>query len=464
MRIILETRFGIVGGLGEQAFSALSNALPHAVPGLPDDRRARPLHSASGDLLARKLRCCEALRQFEELGIATALLPCFFSHAFLDELQQETALHIVSLMDALAHHLRKVLPPPATLGILTAPLLREHRLFENHLGQLGYTLIYPSDRAQADLTDALYGPRGLGRTGVNADAVRRIKSVCVQLVRQGAQLCIPGAAELALIPRIAAHALPLPDLTQLYADFALALSPAPTAPRFRLGIIGGVGPAATVDFMQKLVQQTPAAHDQDHLKLLVDHNPQIPDRTSHLLGQGADPTIALFSAALRLQHAGVSAIAIPCNTAHAYVDRIQPALHVPIVHMPNETAAYIRHHFGTAAKVGLLATDGTLRSGVYRQAIGDQLLTPDAAHQQLVMQSIYGAEGAKAGFRSGACVAQLEQAMRHLQDRGADLLILGCTELPLLTPACTHNDTGRSTPLIDPGVVLAQACIHLAQL
>jgi aspartate racemase len=249
------------------------------------------------------------------------------------------------------------------------------------------------------------------------------------------------------------------------AAVAVADAPARRAGPFRLGVVGGVGPAATVDFMAKIVRNTPAGRDQDHLKVVVDQNPQIPDRTAHLAGAGPDPTLALYAACLRLQEAGAGLIAIPCNTAHAFVARLQPRLAVPIVNMLAATADRACALLPAGAAVGLLATDGTVRSRLYDDAFaatGLRLVTPDAAHQRLVMEAIYGGDGIKAGRTNGACRDRLLAALRHLVDRGARAIVLGCTELPLVLRGADVDVDGLRVRVLDPTDILAQACVARA--
>jgi len=217
--------------------------------------------------------------------------------------------------------------------------------------------------------------------------------------------------------------------------------------------------------MAKVVRNTPAGRDQDHLKLVVDQNPQIPDRTAHLAGAGPDPTLALYAACLRLQEAGAGLIAIPCNTAHAFISRLQPRLAVPIVDMLAATADRARALLPAGAAVGLLATDGTVRSRLYDAAFaatGLGLVVPDAAHQRLVMEAIYGGDGIKAGRTEGACRDRLLAALRHLAGRGARAVVLGCTELPLVLRGADVDVDGLRLRLLDPTGVLAQACVARA--
>jgi len=200
---------------------------------------------------------------------------------------------------------------------------------------------------------------------------------------------------------------------------------------------------------------------------VVEQNPQIPDRTANLLNDETDPTMAMYATCKRLESAGANAIAIPCNTAHAFVERIQPHLRVPIVNMLTETVEAIVQRYGAGKTVGLLATSGTIKSQVYHEAArraGLQIITPGVEYQALVMESIYGDHGIKAGFTDGICKDQLLIAAEHLCDLGADVLILGCTELPLvLKHSESYMIKNYEVALVDPTTILALKCIELAR-
>ncbi len=201
--------------------------------------------------------------------------------------------------------------------------------------------------------------------------------------------------------------------------------------------------------------------------MVVEQNPQIPDRTANLLRDETDPTMAMYATCKRLESAGANAIAIPCNTAHAFVERIQAHLRVPIVNMLSETVEWIARTYGSGKAIGLLATSGTVQSQVYHQAArraGLQVLTPGVDYQAMVMDAIYGPRGIKAGFTQGLCKEQLLLAAEHLCELGAGVLILGCTELPLVLAHCEAFEiNGHRVALVDPTMILAQRCVALAQ-
>ena len=230
----------------------------------------------------------------------------------------------------------------------------------------------------------------------------------------------------------------------------------PTGASEVIGILGGMGPAATADFYAKLVSMTPGSTDQDHLKTVIWSDPTIPDRTEALIGDGPDPTPWLLNGGRVLREAGATVIAIPCNTAHAFVPRIRDHLGLPIVHMIDEVAGHLAASRPPVRTAGLLATTGTIRAGLYQEwlaRVGIRLVLPDPASQNgEVMAAI---RAVKAGERGPAAAAPLTRAAHRLIERGADAIIAGCTEIPLgLAPDAVP------VALIDPAVVLARTLIR----
>lgn len=231
----------------------------------------------------------------------------------------------------------------------------------------------------------------------------------------------------------------------------------PTGTTEIIGILGGMGPAATADFYAKLVSMTPGHSDQDHLRTVIWSDPTIPDRTEALLGNGPDPTPWLLNGSRVLRAAGATVIAIPCNTAHAFVPRIADHVGLPIVHMIGEVARHLTTLRPTVRTTGLLATTGTVHAGLYQEWLdryGIRLALPDPGQQNEVMAAI---RAVKAGNR-GAATASLAAAARQLTGQGAQAIIAGCTEIPLGLPADAVD-----VPLVDPAVILAQALVRRAQ-
>jgi aspartate racemase len=469
--------FGVVGGLGALAGADFLQQLIRATAVEPERHAvAFEQQSFPGDRLradanydptGRKLHAFSLIRRLEARGIDVILLPCFISQTFLHEIAPNIGTPIFGLMDALKAKLAADHPKATRIGVLTSDYVLNNGLFDRAF-QGSHTVVYPDAIAQHKLMEAVYAAGGIKAGRNTPDLLETLREVCTSLVAEGCDVIIPGFTELSLVHAALAALIDVPiiNVNECYARFALD-QPADRPRRaFKVGVVGGVGPLATVDFMSKVVRLTEAARDQDHIKMIVEQNPQIPDRTEHLLRNGTDPTIALFATCKRLEAAEADLIAIPCNTAHAFVDRMQTHLRIPVLNMLDETMAQVATcHFGQL--VGLLATSGTVESGVYAAAaarVGVRMIVPDDQHQQLVMESIYGATGVKAGFTEGQCREDLRKAIVHLAERGAGVIVLGCTELPLLFPQSSDFDTdGTTVVLLDPTMLLAAACVRHAR-
>ena len=224
-----------------------------------------------------------------------------------------------------------------------------------------------------------------------------------------------------------------------------------------IGVLGGLGPWATLDFFEKILRLTPAKADQDHLRIIIDNNPKIPDRSPAILGEGEDPTPGLVATALNLQQAGADFLVIPCNTAHFFYDRIVAAVSIPVLHIMDEVAAAARDAVRDVRVLGVLATEATMASGLYHRAcgrLGIEVIGPDSAGQRVVNRAIYGV---KAGQMGPDVTRTLVQVSDQLLAQGAQALVLGCTELPyVLKP---HD---LRVPLMDSNLVLARAAVRLA--
>lgn len=198
--------------------------------------------------------------------------------------------------------------------------------------------------------------------------------------------------------------------------------------RKKLGVLGGMGPQATILFYQRVVDFTAAAAaDQEHIETLVLSDAKMPDRTAALLSGETEPVYArLLSDARLLENWGACCIAVPCNTSHAFLPAVQAQLSIPIVNMITETARELQA-LG-CKRVGVMATDGTLQMGLYHaacQALGMEAVAPPVAEQKLVMSLIY--DEIKAGQRgSEDKFAAVEKAFRA---QGCDKVVLACTEL-----------------------------------
>jgi len=471
--------FGVIGGLGPLASADVFFKLVKSTPALSDADHfdvifeQRSFAQAATDdlsvaLTERKLYVFDMIREFERRGVNAVVLPCFLSHTFMTELKAESNLPIVDMLEALRAYIARRFPAARRIGVLTSQYVRDNGLFERYFAASAGELVYPRPAVSGDAVDlAVYGPQGIKAGKLLGAPVELLHDACLDLIAQGVDLIVPGVTELSIVLDALGDfnagntPVPILDSNLIYAQYAVSGDFAMRAKPFKVGVVGGVGPAATADFMQKIIRNTPAARDQDHIKLLIEQNPQIPDRTANLLGDGPDPTIALYATCKKLEAGDADLIAIPCNTAHAFVERIQPHLRIPIVNMLTTTAEYLARNFAQLDRVGLLATSGTLDSGVYAKALAAQgysAVEPDSAHQARVMNAIYGPQGVKAGYTSGTCMTDILAAVDYLLAQDIEVIILGCTELPLLfaDPAALG---GRQVQLIDPTDVLARQCV-----
>jgi aspartate racemase len=210
------------------------------------------------------------------------------------------------------------------------------------------------------------------------------------------------------------------------------LIPPPRVPShaFRtIGILGGMGPAATVDLMQKVIDATPASRDQEHVPMIVWNIPQIPDRNTFIAGGSISPSPAMCAGARALADAGAAAIVIACNTAHQWADEVAAAANRPLIHIADAALAQLQSaHIDNAM---LLATNGTHQQGLYKKRaanFGVTLSEPDAICQADITAAI---ALVKAGNLASARET-LMRALARLSAEGANTFILGCTELPLI--------------------------------
>lgn len=211
-----------------------------------------------------------------------------------------------------------------------------------------------------------------------------------------------------------------------------------------VGVIGGVGPMATVYYMQRVIEMTKAGCDQEHINMLVFNDCDIPDRTAFITEKSPDnPLPVMVEDAKRLEAAGCEFVVIPCNTAHYFYDELEQAVEIPVVNIVEETIRYAKARVQDLSCVGIMATTGTIVTGTYQkyaERAGLSFAVPDEDEQDLLMQIIY--DGVKAG--KPVPRADFDRVANHLRAKGAQCLILGCTELSVLK---------RDLPINDPNVL-----------
>jgi len=308
---------------------------------------------------------------------------------------------------------------------------------------------------------------------------------------------------------------------------AIAVPPASPAPpgepaarKPTLGVLGGMGAMATVDFLRKLVEATPAERDQEHIPLIVRFCPEVPDRAAALAGSGPSPQPALVAAAVELAAAGAQALAIPCNTAHYWYDALCAAVPIPILHIVDaalaelqrrgmspqgrpkgestsaqregclilpqgrpkgeftsaqregcfilpqgrpkgESASAQREGSPVSGPVGLLATSGTVHAAVYPQRAPHlHWIEPSAAElDTLIMPGIHAIKAQR--LAEGR--ALLGAAAEALAARGARVIVLGCTEVPVALDPIADTERLLGVPLLDATAALAARCVAWAR-
>ena len=223
-----------------------------------------------------------------------------------------------------------------------------------------------------------------------------------------------------------------------------------------IGVIGGMGPQATVDFFQKILDNTKAERDQDHIHVIIDNNPQTPDRTEFLLGVGESPLKSLVNSAVKLQLMGADLLAMPCNTAHYFYDEIVKFVDIPFINMIDEVAAGIRAKNPTAERVGLLATKGVYSMGLYSRYLkkyGIEAVVPSEEGIEIVGKTIYAIKK----DLSVVDPAGINGIIEDMRTEGVDTIILGCTELPLIV-----NKYPKGPDYVDSTAVLAKRAVEMA--
>ena len=222
-----------------------------------------------------------------------------------------------------------------------------------------------------------------------------------------------------------------------------------------IGILGGMGPLATADLFQKIVLLTKADTDREHIRVYIDSNANIPDRTAAILSGGEDPVPEMASALRHLEACGADCIIMPCNTAHYFLPRLQAMTKIPFLSILTAAAEACKAQF-PGKTVGILATRGTLAANLYQEALaqaGVPYLVPDAPAQDALMRVIY--DGVKAGKDPDSYRADFLTVLEQMSAGGAEVFLLGCTELPLAAEALNI-----ALPTVDPTAELAKASIR----
>lgn len=214
-----------------------------------------------------------------------------------------------------------------------------------------------------------------------------------------------------------------------------------------VGILGGMGPEATVELMRRIVARTPAQGDNDHIHCIVDQNSKVPNRTAAIAGHIPSAGPVLADMARRLEAYGADMLCMPCNTAHYYLDAIRAASSLPFVDMLQCTALRVRQQAPKATQAAVLCTTGTRSTGLYEQRLAAQGITavyPQPMEQEQISAII---AGVKAGQDTGPLKEQFQHIMNSMYAQGIPVCIAACTELSVICPP--HMEKGLVVDALD---------------
>ncbi len=225
-----------------------------------------------------------------------------------------------------------------------------------------------------------------------------------------------------------------------------------------IGILGGMGPYATADLFKKIIELTPAKKDWEHIRIIIDNNPKIPSRTRAYLLNDKDPSPLMGETAKNLEKAGADFIVMPCNSAHYWYDKVKESISIPILNIIEETAKYIKEKSPDIKKVGILGGLVTIKANLYGkifQKHNIEVIHPEEKDQKIVVNSI---EAIKLGKPDKKIKEDILNVSDHLVDKGAQAIILGCTEFPII-----FQDYKYKVPIFDSDLILAKAAVKLAR-
>jgi len=225
-----------------------------------------------------------------------------------------------------------------------------------------------------------------------------------------------------------------------------------------VGVIGGMGPDATVDFMTKVIEKTPAGCDQDHVRMIVEHNPRIPSRQSAMRGEGTDPGPVIAEMATRLESSGADFIVMPCNAAHAWQKDVVAATNIPFISIIATSVSKASQYDSEDGAVGLLTTPACFDADLYQRELANANMQAILPTTEELAETIRLIDRIKAGDQSDPVVTGLRQMTERLISRGATTIIAACTELPLVL-----DQSMFTIPFIASTDALAEKTVALAR-
>lgn len=229
-----------------------------------------------------------------------------------------------------------------------------------------------------------------------------------------------------------------------------------------IGIMGGMGPEAGADLFLQITAATHAKTDTDHLHIIMDSNPKMPSRQDAILRGTESPVPAMIEVARNLVRAGADAVIIGANTAHYFYDEVAAAVPVPFLHIIDEAVQETRRRVPGIRRLGVMATTAAMQAGVYEKSCGkfgiEVMAVPEDVQSRMQAAIFDHDYGFKYNGRTERCVSEAEAVAQYLIGQGAEALIMGCTEIPLIL-----GDAAFSVPLVDPNKTIAEAAVRFAK-
>ena len=514
---------GVMGGMGPAAANDFGKKLIDLKTAACDQDHARVLLDQATDIPDRTsailnhtqspVPAMEAsLKRLDRGGADLVAITCNTAHHYFGDMQVAIdrfglKLELLHIVDATMAELERQAPGATRIGLLATSGTLDANIYQTRAAQQGHdkTWLSPSPKTQTDHVMAgIYQGVKAGNMEYGRE---HLELAARELQDMGAEAILLACTEIPLVLTSGSmqgadgKAVPLIDTLGALAKQALELAERPPSqvvtghgcfevaaaglngfvqsasafiggtperPR-RIGVMGGMGPAAAMQFSQYMVRfNEGATRDQQHVQMLVDQATDIPDRTRAIQGVGPDPVAEMQASLHRLAAAGADEIVMTCNTAHHFFPQVQAAIErehpgVRAIHIVDATMKLLDQQAPGAKRIGLLATSGTVDQQIYqKRAAGREWLTPDPQTQGEVMEGIYG--GVKAGdLDSGR--AHLLAAAQKLVDAGADAILLACTEIPLVLKTGDVKDKdGKPVPLIDTLEAQAREAIARANV
>ena len=224
-----------------------------------------------------------------------------------------------------------------------------------------------------------------------------------------------------------------------------------------VGILGGMGPEATVDLMQRIIQLTPALDDIDHIRCIVDNNPKVPSRIKAIIeGDGEDPGPCMADMARRLESWGADFLAIACNTAHYYYEVVSNAVKIPVINLIDLVVSHVKQTSPECSKIGILASPAVRMTGLYEKrfhSAGIEVVYPGPVFQERLFNVI---KAIKTGDTSVEVVQTYKEICENLNSSGVESVIIACTELSVISSDLPFES-------IDSAEILAREIIAVAK-